>query len=144
MSFNRVVARILEGVRISGRNHERLLEVVTIRRSDGREFSLVEHSLAQAIKTGESEHAEEVAFQVPDVRKVTALLNATPIRTADGSIESFVVTLQGTAPLENLERLQAEFLATASHEMRAPLTAIKVSAATVLGDDLHLDPTEIM
>ena len=41
-------------------------------------------------------------------------------------------TMQDLAPLEELERLRAEFLGLVSHELRAPLTSIKGSASTVL------------
>ena len=141
-SFNREAARILEGVRIHGRHPERLLEVMTIRRADGREFSLQELSVDQAMKPGETVRAEQVEFRVPDGRKVTALMNATPIRTDDDCVESFVVTLQDLAPLEELERLRAEFLAMVSHELRVPLTSIKGSTTTLLDDSTVLDPAE--
>ena len=41
--------------------------------------------------------------------------------------------MQDLAPLEKLERMRAGFLGMVSHELRAPLAAIKGSAATVLG-----------
>ena len=47
-------------------------------------------------------------------------------------------------PLEELERLPAEFLGMVSHELQAPLTSIKGSAATVLGAMRALDPAETM
>ena len=56
--------------------------------------------------------AEEIVMQVPDGRSVTTLMNATPIRSEEGEVESVVVTLQDMTPLEELERLRAEFLAT--------------------------------
>ena len=40
-----------------------------------------------------------------------------------------VVTLQDMTPLEEMERLRAEFLGMVSHELRTPLTSIKGSAA---------------
>ena len=144
VSFNRETARILEGLWINDGNPEDLLEVVTIRRADGREVSLQELSMAQALSPGEPVRAEEFVFQVPDGRKVTALVNATPIRTDDGRMESCVVTLQDMKPLEELKRLRAEFLAMVSHELRAPLAAIKGSAATVLDDDSPLGTAEMV
>ena len=53
-----------------------------------------------------------------------------------------VVTNQDITPLEELERLRAEFLGVVSHELRAPLTTIKGSAATVLRSPSPLDPVE--
>ena len=46
---------------------------------------------------------------------------------------SVVVTMQDLRALEELERQRAEFLGMVSHELRAPLTSIKGSAASVLG-----------
>ena len=60
------------------------------------------------------------------------LVNVTPIRSEEGEIVSVVVTMQDLAPLEELERMRAEFLGLVSHELRAPLTSIKGSASTVL------------
>ena len=52
-------------------------------------------------------------------------------------------TLQDLASLRELERLQAEFLSMVSHELRAPLTSIKGSTATVLRASRVLDPAEV-
>ena len=38
--------------------------------------------------------------------------------------------MQDLAPLEEIERLRAEFLDMVSHELRAPLTSIKGAAAS--------------
>ena len=56
---------------------------------------------------------------------------------------SLVVTLQDLTPLEELERMRADFVAMVSHELRAPLTSIKGSAATALGASRVLDPAEV-
>ena len=80
---------------------------------------------------------------MPDGRSVNTLMNATPIRSAKGEIESFVVTLQDMTPLEELERLRAEFLGMVSHELMTPLTSIRGSAGTLLDDESALDPAEM-
>ena len=72
-----------------------------------------------------------------------ALRESTRSRSADGAVESVVVTVQDLAPLEELERLRAEFLGMVSHELRAPLTSIKGSAATALNARPDLDPAEM-
>ena len=71
-------------------------------------------------------------LSVPDGRSVSTLVNATPIHSEDGKVESVVVAIQDLAPLEELERQRAEFLGLVSHELRAPLTSIKGSTTTVL------------
>ena len=53
------------------------------------------------------------------------------------------MTLQDMTPLEELERLRAEFLGMVSHELRTPLTSIKGSAAILMDDSSDLDPAEM-
>ena len=133
VSFNRETRRIVEGLRTGDRPPEELLEVVSFRRADGRETSLSEFPIAEGLNTGEIVRAEEIVLSVPDGRSVRTLINATPIRAEGGEIVTVVVTIQDLAPLEELERQRAEFLGMVSHELRAPLAAIKGSAAAVLG-----------
>jgi signal transduction histidine kinase/DNA-binding response OmpR family regulator len=140
--FNREAARIVEGLREDEQSLEELLEVVTCVRSDGREVSLQGRPLSALLMSGEMIRAEEIALQVPDGRSVGALLNASPIRSSDGDVVSFVVTLQDMAPLEDQERLRAEFLAIVSHELRTPLAAVLGSVGTLLDTAGGLDPAE--
>ena len=142
VSLNREARRIVEGLRIPGSSEEQLLEVLTFRRADGREVSLEEFPLAQVLSTGETVRAEEIVIEVPDGRSVTTLVNATPIYSEEGEVESVVVTLQDMTPLEELERLRAEFLGMVSHELRVPLTSIKGSTTTLLDTSTVLDPAE--
>ena len=116
---------------------------MTFRRADGREVSLREFPLAGLLSTGERIQAEEIVLRVPDGRSVTVLLNAAPILGEDGAVESFMVTLQDLAAVEETERLRADFLAMVSHELRIPLTSIKGSAATILDSVADLDPAVV-
>ena len=144
VSFNRETKRIVGDLQMPGRSLEQLLEVLTFRRADGREISLDEFPLAQALSSATTVRAEEIVIEVPDGRSVTTVVNATPIRAEGGEVESVVVTLQDMTPLEELERLRAEFLGMVSHELRAPLTSVKGCAATVLGAAPALDPAEML
>ena len=144
VSFNREAKRIVEGLRMPGRSLEQLPEILTFRRADGQEVSLEKLGMAQALSTGETLRAEEIVLEVPDGRRVRTLVNATPIRSGDGEVESVVVTLQDLTPLEELERLRSEFLDLVSHELRAPLTSIRGSAATVLGSSPAPPPAEML
>ena len=139
-SLNREALRIVDRLRNPGQTPEDLLDLVSCRRADGREVSLREFPLSGLLNAGETVRAEEIVLRVPDGRSVTVLLNATPIRSDGGAVESVVVTMQDMAEVEELERLRADFLAMVSHELRAPLTSIKGSAATVLGSVEDLDP----
>ena len=142
-SVNREARRIVSDLCAPGGSAEQLLEVLTFRRADGREVSLQEFPLAQGLMTGETVRAEEIVLLAPDGRSVTTLVNATPILSEDGEVESVVVTLQDMTPMEELERLRAEFLGMVSHELRTPLAAIKGSADTLLEASAALDPAEM-
>ena len=142
-SLNREGRRIVDGLRNPDQPAEELLQTLTYRRADGRETSLQEFPIAQALSTGETVRAEEIVMQVPDGRSVTTIINATPIRSEEGELESVVVTLQDMTALEELERLRAEFLGMVSHELRGPLTSIKGSAATVLGSSTDMEPAVV-
>ena len=142
VSLNREARRMVDGLRDPDRTAEQLLDVLTFRRADGREVSLSEFPLARALGTGETVRAEEIVISVPDGRSVTTLINATPIISEEGAIETVVVTLQDLTPLEEIERQRAEFLGTVSHELRSPLTSIKGSAATLMRSLSTLDAAE--
>ena len=143
-SLNREARRIVDALRNPDQSAEQLLDALTFRRADGQEIALGELPLAEALSTGETVRAEEIVMQVPDGRSVTALVNATPIVSDEGVVETVVVTLQDMTALEELERLRAEFLAMVGHELRAPLTSIKGSAATLIGSGSSLDPAVML
>ena len=143
-SVNREARRIVNDLHMPGGSAEELLDMLTFRRADGREISLEEFPLAQALSTGETVRAEEIVIEVPGGGSVTTLVNATPIRSQEGEVVSVVVTLQDMTPLEEMERLRAEFLAMVSHELRTPLTSIKGSAATLTETVSDLDPAEML
>ncbi|WP_420447762.1 response regulator [Candidatus Palauibacter sp.] len=144
VSFNREAERIVTGLRTPGHPPEQLLEIVTTRLPDGREFSLQELPLARQFEGAATLRAEEIELSVPDGRSVRTLMNVTPIRSGEGEVVSVVVTMQDLAPLEELERQRAEFLTMVSHELRTPLTSIKGSTATVLGTLPVLPSAELL
>ncbi|MDE0459505.1 MAG: hypothetical protein OXI15_19615 [Chromatiales bacterium] len=114
-----------------------LSKMVIPRYASGREVTIEQFVQREELRAAEMELA------IPDGRSVRVLLNATPIRSADGEIESMVVAMQDMAPFEELQRLRVEFLAMVSHELRAPLTSIKEATATLLDATRALDRAEL-
>ncbi len=142
VSLNQEARRISGGLLAPGRTLDQLLEVMVFRRLDGREIGPGELPTERALRTGETVRAEEVVVHSPDGQRTTALINATPIRSEDDEIVSVLATIQDISPLEELERMRAEFLGMVSHQLRTPLTTIKGVAATLLGSPSPLDPLE--
>ena len=140
-SINREAARIVSTLHEPDRRAEDLLGVLSYQRDDGR--NVAPFDIARELIEGDTVRAEEIVIEVPDGRSVTALVNATPIRSEEGEVESVVVTLQDMTPLEELERLRAEFLGMVSHELQAPPTSIKGSADTLPEAASELDATEM-
>ena len=141
VTVNREARRIVEDLRTPGRSLEEDLAAITCQRANGRATALVEFPLARQVSS-ETVRAEEIVLSVPDGRSVRTLVNSTPIDLEDGEVESVVMTLQDLAALDELERQRAEFLGMVSHELRAPLTSIKGSVATLLESAQEIDPAE--
>ena len=142
VSSNRESRRIVEGLCEPGSRAEDLLDVVVVRRADGREVSLAELPLAQQFAGAEPVRSEEIVVSVPDGRSVRMLINVTPIPAGGSAPESVVVTMQDLAPFDEIEHMRTEFLALVSHELRAPLMSIKGTADTLLTESEGLDPVE--
>ncbi len=143
VSHNPEAARIVDHLREPDQSMADLLHEMTLERADGREVSFRDLPLHDLLRTGEVIRVEEIVVRVPSGRSVSALLNATPIRSEAGEVESVVVTVQDMTPLEELEQLRAEFLGMVSHELRAPLTSIRGSVTTLLDAASELDPAEM-
>ena len=140
--LNREARRIVEVLVTPGSTPEALLEQMTLKRADGREIALDQFPLSQALVHAENIRAEEMVLSVPDGRSVTTLINCTPIHSEQGEVVSVVVTMQDLAPVQEMERLRTAFISMVSHELRAPLTSIKGSAATLMEESHGLDPAE--
>ena len=144
VSVNREVIRIVSDLMVEPtRTLDQLLEVIAVRRSDGTEVTMSEIPMPQALSVGETVRAEEIVIRIPEGRSITTLMNATPILSDDGEVETFVVTLQDMKPLDELDRMRVEFLGMVSHELQAPLASIRGSAITLLSDEANLDPAEM-
>ena len=102
-----------------------LLEMIRCRFADGREIALDQLPLSDELIRAKTVRAEEIVLSIPDGKSVTTLVNATPIASDNGDVESVVVTIQDLAPLHKADRMRAEFLGLVSHELRAPLTSTK-------------------
>ena len=94
LSLNREARRIVAGLETPDGSADRLHAAVVCRRGDGREVTLGDLGNAETVR------AEEVEIFVPGGKSVRTLIDATPIRSAEGAVERVMVTLQHLAPFE--------------------------------------------
>ncbi len=71
-SLNKEMMRIVDALREPNQTPAELLETMTCRRADGREHSLKEWPLSEALAVGETVRAEEILLSVPDGRRLPA------------------------------------------------------------------------
>ena len=143
-SFNREARRLTASLGQPGQSPEEFLNTLTVRRDAGQQTELQELQLARLMSAGEAVRAEEMTLLAPGGASVSVLVNATPIRSDAGQVETYMVILQDLTELEELSRLRAEFLALASHELRSPLTSIKGAVATLRQMGPSLGPAETL
>ena len=143
-SVNKEAERILGMSPEPGSTLVRYHEEAIYRRMDGKKYEGHERPLVRALDRGEVVRAEEILFDLPDGRKVTTLVNATPIYSDGGEIVSAVAVVQDMTPIQEVERLRRDFLAMVSHELRTPLTTIKGCTGIVLGSSTPPTNSEML
>lgn len=113
----------LLGEPVSGESGVTLFQT-QIQRLDGS--SIPEHDLpAVRALRGETISDEEFVIVRADRRAIPVLGSAAPVYGSEGKIEGAVVSYQDITSLKDLERLREDFMATAAHELRSPITVIK-------------------
>ena len=142
-SINREAIRILDNLGLSGFSPQDLIGSGSYRRADGQVISQKARTIEEVLTSGETVRNEEIIIEFPDSQSFVAVVNATPIYSIGGEVESVVVIGQDAAPLVELERQRTEFLGMVGHELRSPLTAIKGSISTLLESLSSLDPGEM-
>ena len=144
VSQNQETRRIAGDVCKPGTSVMEVLDALTVRRADGREIEPEEYpALVRVLHESVTVRAEEILLETPDGRKVTTLVNATPIISEEeDEVASVVVTLQDMTPIEEQERQRGEFLSMVSHELTAPLVSIKGCSSTAMESASGLSAAE--
>ena len=142
LSLNPEVRRMVRGLQVPGRGLNELRSVIDVHYPNGGKIEFDRISIERARRTGETVRAEEVVLHLADGQTVTALSSAAPIYSEDGEIVSVVAILQDMTPLEDLERVRAQFLGMVSEGLRHPLIAIKGATSVALDSSPAPDAAE--
>jgi PAS domain S-box-containing protein len=106
---------------------------------DGSLYQPHEWPLARSITKGEIVNNEEVEI-IRHGQKAILSLSSCPIHNKSGEIIAGVVICQDVSELRKAIRSRDEFLSIASHELKTPLTSLKLQAQLMkrnLAKDIH-------
>jgi signal transduction histidine kinase len=98
-----------------------------------------EAPIIEAIWHGNVVTQREVRITRPDGSVITVLLNAAPIKDAQGHVTGAIAVFQDITLIKDAEQLKDDFLSIVSHELRTPLTTIRGGSTMLLRDAERLD-----
>ncbi len=96
--------------------------VLKLVNSEGHELTEAENPVAQALSTNKPTHSENFSILTNSDRKRLVSIVSSPVGS-DG--EGIIVVFRDITKEKAEEREQAEFISTASHEMRTPVASIE-------------------
>ncbi len=142
LSYNQEAERVFGGLLASSRTLPELLEVMTLRRSDGSYIPPDDLPTERAIRSGEPVRGDEILVHIPGRRSFSTLWTVSPKQSSDGEVECVVIILEDLTPLNDLKRQTVDLVDSLGHELRTPLASIKGSVATLLDHSSLLDADE--
>ena len=103
---------------------------------DGAPLPNAERPAVRALR-GETVRNRQLLLAAGDGSRLPVLVQAAPLRGADGLIDRAVVVVQDVTRLREAEQLKDDFLSLISHEIRTPLTSIH-GGAHMLANQGHV------
>lgn len=123
--FVNAAARRIHGLAALDVTVEGYTEAYHLLTLDGQPYPPEELPLARAVQRGETTLGAEWRIRRPDGTDVIAEGSAAPVVTEDGTQLGAVLTLRDVTAQRAFERQKDDFVLTASHDLKTPLTTIK-------------------
>jgi signal transduction histidine kinase/DNA-binding NarL/FixJ family response regulator len=99
------------------------------RQLDGTPYPSQDLPLERAVLRGDVVRGDQFLIRnAIDGRDVPVLANAAPLHDSTGAIIGGVVVFQDITTIRALERMREEFLSSAAHDLKTPLTSIRAQA----------------
>ena len=102
-----------------GLNWKSVLKLVT---SDGKDVEDLDNPIAQSLSKNQPTHNDKLFLLTSSEKRILVSIVSSPVGT-DG--EGIIVVFRDITKEKAEEREQAEFISTASHEMRTPVASIE-------------------
>lgn len=114
-----------------------------VRRPEGMPYPTAETAIERALRHGEVVHGDQqIVCHAQTGRDVAVLINSAPLRDAAREILGAVMAFQDISALRDLERAREEFLSSAAHDLKTPLTSIRGYAQLARCRAARLDSRE--
>lgn len=106
----------------------------------GQKLSLRQWPLVRALNSGEVITGEEIEYK-NDSRRLFLRVNAAPIKNKNQQIIAAVSTIDDISQEKELEQRKDDFINMASHELKTPITSMKIYIDVLLKNiSKHQDP----
>ena len=102
-----------------GLNWKSVLKLVT---SDGKDVEDLENPIAQSLSKNQPTHNDKLFLLTSSEKRILVSIVSSPVGTEG---EGVIVVFRNITKEKAEEREQAEFISTASHEMRTPVASIE-------------------
>lgn len=98
---------------------------------EGNALMVKDWPLARALGKGETISGEEIEYLRND-RKIFLRVNAAPIKNKNKQVIAAVSTIDDITPEKELEKRKDDFVNMASHELKTPITSLKIYIEVLL------------
>jgi PAS domain S-box-containing protein len=106
---------------------------------DGQRLRDDDIPAVRSLRYGETVMRSEISLTRDDGEHLTLLVNAAPLRQADGTVTAATIVFQDISKLKDAEQLKDDFLSLVSHELRTPLTTIHGGSHLLRESGMQLD-----
>ncbi len=125
--------------KLTGRSAEEIIDLdyrtlITFVDEKGQEISAENHPFQKVLSTGEPHRNENANLKAKDGSTLTVDLAVTPLTGNDNEVTGAVAIFRDVHAQRQQEKQRADFISTASHEMRTPVAAIEGYLALALND----------
>ncbi len=96
------------------------------REMDGAPIPLDKMPIARSLLNGETVRGERILIRKADSGEdVPILISSAQLRGADDTVDGAVATFQDITEISQVEQQKDDFVATVSHDLKSPITAIR-------------------
>jgi PAS domain S-box-containing protein len=103
---------------------------------DGSPVAFEKRPVIRALLAGDMTKGQEFLVKRHDGKMLPVLLTASPIRCATGRITGAVGLVQDISVHKELERLREEWAAVVAHDLRQPISVIRLATESILRADV--------